>query len=747
MKPYRRAAQIPVKVRLHQASSSKQRRAKGPRNKTRLKHVINVFAVLFFLFTPPFSFGQKLPEIPDRKDTHPKLESVLHEISLRHRLSGPAEAASYAARSNISVKSNYVQVVVETLDGNVSVVEPFIRLLGGNPEIRYGNLLQASVPISALESAASLDNVKTVRRPLLAAPTVTSEGVAKIAADKWQFAGYRGNGVKIAIVDLGFDRYLARLGTELPSSVLVQSFRADGDITGEGQAHGTACAETVHDVAPDASLFLVNFNTEVELGNAVDWLLTQGVEVVSFSIGFLNTSGPGDGTGPVGDIITKARANGILWIASAGNQAQKHWLGNWSNPDGDNWHNFAGTDEAQSFTASAGERITIGLRWNDPWGASANDYDLYLWDNTTNSDGTLVNILASSTNPQFGFQDPTEAIVFTAPYTGTYNIAIKRFCWLICPEPVEFDLMTFRHNLEYPVPAGSLRIGADSPDALTVGATAVSTDVLEYFSSRGPTTDGRIKPDLSGPDGTTNSVYGTFFGTSAAAPHVAGSAALVLSAFPVFTGDDIQTFLEMNTDDFGAPGQDNLYGYGRVDLGDPAIIAPLTLAALQRPTAEIGVGFSAPLVTGGRAPYSFTLLNRSNFPSGLSGDPLTGRLSGSPTSANSKGFTVRISDQLGSSVTGNFTVKALSAVNITTTSLKAATHGKPYNTVLKAKGGSTPYTWSLGDGTILPAGVTLDRSTGAITGTPAVAGTFNLMIQLSDPLGGIDRQNLMLKIK
>src|SRR3990172_2645576 len=350
MKPYRRAAQISFNIHLDQeSSSSKPRRPIAPRNKTNLKHAIYVITVLFFLFTAHLSFGQKLPDIQDRKDTHPKLESVLHEVSLRHRLRGAAEAASYAARFNLSVKNGYVQVIVETLDDNLSGVEGSIRLLGGNPEGRHGNLIQASVPLSALESIASLDNVKSVRLPLLAAPTVTSEGVAKIAADKWQFAGYSGYGIKIAIVDLGFDGYLDRLGTELPSSVVARSFRADGDINGGGQVHGTACAETVHDLAPDASLFLVNFSTEVELGNAVDWLITQGVKVVSFSIGYLNTSGPGDGTGPVGDIITKARANGILWIASAGNQAQKHWIGNWNNQDGDSLHNFSGTDEAQSF--------------------------------------------------------------------------------------------------------------------------------------------------------------------------------------------------------------------------------------------------------------------------------------------------------------------------------------------------------------------------------------------------------------
>ena len=61
-------------------------------------------------------------------------------------------------------------------------------------------------------------------------------------------------------MDFGFEGYEDLLGTELPEKVTVKSFRGDGDITGGGEIHGTGCAEIVHDVAPDAELYLVNYD-------------------------------------------------------------------------------------------------------------------------------------------------------------------------------------------------------------------------------------------------------------------------------------------------------------------------------------------------------------------------------------------------------------------------------------------------------------------------------------------------------
>jgi hypothetical protein len=174
-------------------------------------------------------------------------------------------------------------------------------------------------------------------------------------------------------------------------------------------------------------------------------------------------------------------------------------------------------------------------------------------------------------------------------------------------------------------------------------------------------------------------------------------------------------------------------------------VTPLALAALTLPGAEAGVAYNAPLITGGLGPYNFTLIT-GVLPLGLNFNSSNGRLTGTPSPGKGGTFTVKITDQLGSSVTGSFKITIVGALNISTKSLKAGTHGKAYKGALKAAGGKTPYTWSLFSGS-LPAGLTLNSSTGAITGIPTQTGSFNLIFRVTDPAGGVAQKALALTIK
>ena len=118
-----------------------------------------------------------------------------------------------------------------------------------NPKLQslLSNLLHAYQK-GGLKEAINFSNSQNIR--------------LKVGADIWQGQGYNGQGTKVAIVDLGFQGYEDLLGTELPDSVVARSFRADGDITGGGEVHGSGCAEIVHDVAPSAQLYLINFSIE-----------------------------------------------------------------------------------------------------------------------------------------------------------------------------------------------------------------------------------------------------------------------------------------------------------------------------------------------------------------------------------------------------------------------------------------------------------------------------------------------------
>jgi len=134
---------------------------------------------------------------------------------------------------------------------------------------------------------------------------------------------------------------------------------------------------------------------------------------------------------------------------------------------------------------------------------------------------------------------------------------------------VKLELFIYGNSkpIEYNHPYGSLDIPADSPYAIAVGATDWSNDHYHSYSSRGPTSDNRIKPDLSAPSGVSSFTYGHlgFFGTSAATPHVAGAFALLKGKIP-FTLDAIRTIVEARAKDLGKAGKDNKYGLGRLNL-------------------------------------------------------------------------------------------------------------------------------------------------------------------------------------
>ena len=180
--------------------------------------------------------------------------------------------------------------------------------------------------------------VRLVRSPFHPQPTaIQNEGMAAMGLGQWYDNGLRGAGAKLAVLDLGFDGYWNVLGTELPTNAVIRSFRADGDITGSSDTHGTAAAEVAYDVAPEALLYLVNFSTEAEMGAAVDWLASEGVNVISSSVGWPGTA-YGDGKGSVNAIVARAERAGITWVQAAGNYGNTHWSGFFNDPEGNGFH-------------------------------------------------------------------------------------------------------------------------------------------------------------------------------------------------------------------------------------------------------------------------------------------------------------------------------------------------------------------------------------------------------------------------
>jgi subtilisin family serine protease len=301
------------------------------------------------------------------------------------------------------------------------------------------NRVVAEIYTSEILDIVDLPFVSYMDTPLKAQLfPIVSEGLKCVNASEQHNRGITGEGVKVAIVDHGFEGYEDLLGTELPADVTVMSFRMDGDITGGGIIHGTGCAEVVHDVAPDAELYLVNSDGYAyQLEEIVDYLISEEVDIVSHSAG--GSAGLFDGFDYSCRIIDNAVfKHGIIWVNSAGNYAQKHWEGLFNDVDSNNLHEFPDGERGQLFCANEGEVVVLLLSWNEPWGYATQDYDLCI----LNSSGSVV---AGSENPQDGTfgHIPVERSVFLAPYSDCFYIVIKKYS---ATKPVYFELYSWTHD-------------------------------------------------------------------------------------------------------------------------------------------------------------------------------------------------------------------------------------------------------------------------------------------------------------
>jgi subtilisin-like proprotein convertase family protein len=344
-------------------------------------------------------------------------------------------------------------------------------------------------------------------------------------------------------------------------------------------------------------------------------------------------------------------AAGALYFSSAGNEGNiadgtaGHWEGDFVDSGmgigkwGGTANNFAGTNGVQIYepisdASSAG--VPVLLNWSDPLGASTNDYDLYLLDGSGN-------VISASQNFQTGTQDPFERVNTSAFGGHNLRLAIVKFKGenrYLSLSALRGRFSNSSDGLKAYVTSGETFGHAAAKDAYNVAA-APAADPLpfdlepgdpanprgpypgafgagqktERFSSDGPrkifyNADGtpvtpgnvsstgglvRQKPDLTAADGVATSVPGfsPFFGTSAAAPHAAAIAGLVLSGNPGLAPADVREALTNTAIDIGQSGVDSVTGAGII-LADRVLAytgaSPQPLAEAQAPTVRANDG-------------------------------------------------------------------------------------------------------------------------------------------------------------
>ena len=455
-----------------------------------------------------------------------------------------------------------ITFIIETAEAP-DRIRPIITAGGGKLRYHFGNRFEVRAPAGRIQQLLShLPSTSLARLPWPHQAVATlSQGVALTGANDMQLLGQNGTGLKIGIIDLQFSNYLNSMNNgELPTNTIITDYTGNG--TGGG-SHGTNVAEIVHDMAPGAQLYLARIASEMQLQDAVNNMITAGVKVINHSVAWFGTSFY-DGSGPLCDITNTAESAGILWVNAAGNSRNAHYLGVFTDTDGDRRNEFAPNKNYNTITLSAGQSVTLVLNWDD-YTSNNTNYDLYLYDGDPDTGGTIV---ASSTNNQgnggLSYPEPYEAFDYSVTTGGTYYIVVTKKKSSTANLP--FTLFSLGPSLGVNTTASSLTQPADCASVLAVGATNVSNDSPEGFSSEGPTTDGRDKPEISAPDRVATSLSTGFAGTSAASPHAAGAAALVLATHPGFTTAQVRDELTATAYDVSATGFDFRTGYGRISL-------------------------------------------------------------------------------------------------------------------------------------------------------------------------------------
>ena len=175
-----------------------------------------------------------------------------------------------------------------------------------------------------------------------------------------------------------------------------------------------------------------------------------------------------------------------------------------------------------------------------------------------------------------------------------YSVRVKRYSG--DADSLDMTIFSFYNDLEYAVPENSLNDPANAHGAYTVAAIdqadwQQASPSQEPYSSQGPTNDGRPKPDIAAPDGTTSLTYGPTgsFGTSFSSPTTAGAAALLLELLleedSGAGATDLANGLSTLAVDIGDPGHDSIFGAGKLLLADLPPAAPANLNATGADTA------------------------------------------------------------------------------------------------------------------------------------------------------------------
>ena len=675
----------------------------------------------------------------DRTAAEQKMDSALIDLT---RAAGSGQLQNAARRQALPA---YVQdfadqnvapdqTIFVVIKGKVSdALTAFIRARGGSEISAFPqyDTVTARVPVSELNTIANRADVRTVgpreqattnrqelppeklRQRLNSLPksgvmanagSATWEGVAAHKANAAHGAGRTGAGTKVCVLSDGVDSLAARQASgDLPATVTVLPGQA-----GSGN-EGTAMLEIVHDMAPGASLYFATAFTGVaQFATNIINLRAAGCDIIVDDVTYYNEGAFQDG--PIAQAVNQVTAAGALFFSSAANSGNKN-DGQSGTFEGD----FVASGNAipaavqalygaspiqlqafggNNYTALTSATRNISLKWGDPQGASANDYDLVV----TNATGSTV--LGQSLGNQSGTQDPYEFAPRATPYPIGSRIYIVRYSG--AARALRLDThrgritaadstagSAFGHNA---VGSGISVAAVDLATATGPGGTFTggAANPVETYSSDGPRkmfyqpngtaiTPGNLlfatnggttlqKVDMAAGDCGTTTTPGfiPFCGTSAAAPTAAAIAALIKGANPAATNAQIVSSMNASALDIEAAGWDRDSGVGIVMV--PSSLYSFTIGGT---VAGLGAGKSVVLLNNGGDALTRNANGGFSFATALA----SGATYSVTVGTQPVGQTCTVSNGSGTVASANVTNVAVSCANVPTYTIGGSVSG------------------------------------------------------------------------
>lgn len=523
-------------------------------------------------------------------------------------------------------------VVIEAVaaDGSGARLLQHLQTLGLEHGASYLNTVSGLMPISQLGALTSVANLG------FAMPSYAFSNVGSVE-NRADFAmetdlirsdfGFDGTGITIGILSDSFDTAVGQgnatisyaddiASGDLPAGIPIleeyDQFRAIDE--------GRAMAQLIHDVAPGANLaFATAFLGQTSFANNI-LALANISDVVVDDIYY--SFAPFFQDGVIAQAVDAAFAGGTQYYSSAGNFDSSSYEADFAGVSGTvagltgTFHDFdpgPGVDLEQDFFLAAGQDLRLVLQWDDPYifgapgsGGAVSDLDVVLIDTDTDS------IISSATFNNIG-NDPVEGIFNVAGGTDR-NVALA-IQLSDGPAPNFIKYIDFTSNsaidgAEYATFSGASVGHSSAEGGLGVGAAwyqntpeyGVTPPLLNGFSSLGgtpiffdaagnrlATPEMRDRVDITGPDGSDTTFFGSnaddtpapnFFGTSAAAPHVAALGALLLEADGTLTPTEVYDAIQAGAIDITMRNNGGQTGVGFDDWSGSGLVnAPQTFAA------------------------------------------------------------------------------------------------------------------------------------------------------------------------